>query len=79
MNADPEKFKITLDGVTYVVERSMTDDNIYRLRSAQGSYLIARDFYGTWVELTSSSGSPDISLTQAGRQIEGHYQRVNSL
>ena len=79
MNTDPEKFNITLEGVTHVVERSMTDKNIYRLRSAGGSYLIARDFYGTWVELTSSPGSPDISLTQAGKQIEGHYQRVSPL
>jgi hypothetical protein len=79
MNADPEKFKITLDGVTYVVERSITDNNIYRLRSARGSHLIARDFYGIWVELVSSSNSPKISLTQAGKQIEGHYQRANSL
>lgn len=79
MNTDPEKFKITLDGLTYLVERSMSDSNIYRLRSAGGSHLIARDFYGTWVELTRSSGSPDIALTQAGRQIESHYQRANSL
>jgi hypothetical protein len=79
MNSDPEKFKITLDGVNYVVERSITDKNIYRLRSARGNYVIARDFYGIWVELTSSSGSPNISLTQAGKQIEGHYQQVNSL
>ena len=79
MHTDPEKFKITLDGLTYMVERSMTDSNIYRLRSAHGLYLIARDFYGTWVELTRSSGSPDIALTLAGRQIEAYYQGANSL
>jgi hypothetical protein len=79
MNTDPEKFKISLEGVTYTVERSMSDKNIYRLRSAFSSYLIARDFYGIWVELTSSSNSPDISLTKIGKLIENHYKVVNPL
>lgn len=78
MNTDPEKFKITVEGIGYQVERSLSEKNIYRLRSSGGSYLIAKDFYSVWVELTSSSGAPNIPLTQIGKQIEGHYQRVNS-
>ena len=77
MNTDPEKFKITLDGVPYVVERSMTDNNIYRLKSSSGSYLIAKDFYGIWVELTSKSGSANISLTKIGQEIENYYKVIN--
>jgi hypothetical protein len=78
MNTDPEKFEINLDGITYKVIRSATDNNIYRLNSAQGSYLIATDFYGTWTELTSTSDSADIPLTHIGRLIEDHYKSVSS-
>lgn len=78
MNID-ETFKISLEGVAYIVERSTSDKNIYRLKSAIGSYLIARDFYGAWVELTSSSGSPDIPLTKIGKIIENHYKTLNLL
>jgi hypothetical protein len=78
MTTGPEKFEINLDGITYKVTRSATDKNIYKLKSPQGSYLIARDFYGFWVELTRTSGSASVSLIQIGRLIEDYYNSVNS-
>jgi len=74
MNPDPEQFKITLEGVTYAVRRSKSDENMYRLQSPRGSYLIARDFYGVWVQLTNTPGSPNISLTKIGELIENYYK-----
>jgi len=74
MNPDPEQFKITLEGITYAVRRSKSDENMYRLQSPRGSYLIARDFYGIWVQLTNTSGSPNISLTKIGELIENYYK-----
>ena len=44
MNTEPEKFEISLDEITYKVIRSASDKTVYRLNSAYGSYLIARDF-----------------------------------
>ncbi|MGZ3749869.1 MAG: hypothetical protein ACXVB0_10860 [Mucilaginibacter sp.] len=79
MNADPEKFEINSSGTIYKIERSMNDKNVYRIKSLLGTYLIAKDFYGIWVELTSKSGSPPISLNQIGREIENHYNSVGSL
>ena len=79
MNTDPMKFEITVNGVIYNVERSPSDVNIYRLSSPLGRYLIARDFFGVWVELTSKKGSASISLSQIGQQIEDHDISVNSV
>jgi hypothetical protein len=76
MNID-ETFTISSEGVIFMVERSMSDKDIYRIRSTNGSYLIARDFYGIWVELTSKSGSPNISLTKIGQEIENHYKVID--
>lgn len=73
MTIDTEKFEISLDGIIYKIIRSRSDKNIYRLSSQHGSYLIARDFYGIWVELTSRSGSAGIPLTHIGRQIDDYY------
>jgi hypothetical protein len=77
MNPDPEQFKITLEGVTYAVRRSTSDENMYRLQSPRGSYLIAKDFYGVWVQLTSTPGSPNISLTKIGELIENYHKFAN--
>jgi hypothetical protein len=73
MTIDAEKFEISLDGIIYKIMRSGSDKNIYRLSSQHGSYLIARDFYGIWVELTSKSGSASIPLTHIGQQIDNYY------
>lgn len=78
MLPDPEKFEINIDGTIYKVTRSITDKNIYRLYSQHGSYLIARDFYGIWVELTSRPGSAYISLTQVGDLIENYHKSMRS-
>jgi hypothetical protein len=72
MNTDPEKFEIDVDGTTYRAQRSATDKNIYNLHSPNGSYLIARDCYGIWVELASRSGSARIPLTKIGQQIDDY-------
>lgn len=79
MTTDPEKFEIIVDGTRYQVQRSKTDKNIHKLNSPSGSYVIARDFYGVWVELTSRSGSAHISLTRIGQQIDKYYNSVSSL
>ena len=77
MNPDPEKFKVSVEGITYMVHRSASDKNIYRLNSPRSSYMIARDFYGIWVELTSKTGSPHIPLSKIGEQIEHHYKTID--
>jgi hypothetical protein len=77
MNPDPEQFKVTLDGVTYAIRRSTSDENMYRLQSPNGSYLIAKDFYGIWVQLTSTHGSPNIALTKIGELIENYHKFAN--
>lgn len=79
MNTDPEKFEIDLDGIPVKVIQSPTDKNIYRLNSPRGSYLIARDFYGVWVELNCRPGSSYISLSQAGYLIEEHHSSIHSV
>jgi hypothetical protein len=75
MNTDPEKFEIDVDGTTYKVQRSVTDKNIYNLHSPNGSYLIARDYYGIWVELASRAGSARIPLSQIGEQIDNYSDK----
>ena len=75
----PEKFVINHDGTSYNVERSMSDENIYKLSSPHGTYLISRDFYGYWVELTSRPGSADLPIAHIGEQIEGHCSKINSI
>ena len=79
MNTDSEKFGINLEGTIYQVERSKTEQNIYKLNGPHGSYLISKDFYGFWVEPASKSGAARISLADIGQQIEDHYNNVNSL
>ena len=79
MRSDPEKFEISLDGITYKVQRSTTDKNVYKLSNEHGTYLIAKDFYGIWVELTSKTGSANISLNQIGPNIEAYYKYADSL
>ncbi len=73
MNTDPEKFEIDVDGTIYNVKRSVTDRNIYNLNSPHGSYLIARDYYGIWVEMVSRSGSARLPLTKIGQQIDDYF------
>jgi hypothetical protein len=73
MLTDPNKFEIHLDGLTYAVVCSVADDKVYKLTSKQGTYVIAKDFYNVWVELTRKGGSADIPLNEIGQQIEDHY------
>lgn len=73
MLTDPNKFEVHLNGLTYSVVRSATDKNVYKLRSKLGTYVIAKDFYNTWVELTRKTGSPDILINQIGLQIDSNY------
>jgi hypothetical protein len=68
------KFEINCDGIIFKVERSANDENIHKLHSSNGTYLIARDFFGIWVELTSKPGSARIHLSLIGTQIEKHYK-----
>jgi hypothetical protein len=79
MYTDSKKFVINYDGTTYQVERSMSDENIYKLSSPNGTYLISRDFYGYWIELTRRSGSADLPIAQIGGQIEDHCSKVDSI
>lgn len=79
MSTTLEKFEINSDGITYIVERSPTDKNIYRLSSPRGTYVVAKDFYGIWVELTSKPNSASIRLTVLGDQIEEYYNTENVL
>jgi hypothetical protein len=79
MNPDPEKFELSVNGIPYTVQRAVKDQNIYRLNSLCGSYLIAKDFYGIWAELTSTPGSPDIPLNKIGEEIESYYKILNPL
>jgi hypothetical protein len=79
MSPDPEKIKLSINGIPYIVQRAVKDQNIYRLSSLCGNYLIARDFYGIWVELTSTPGSPDIPLNKIGQEIESYYKILNLL
>jgi hypothetical protein len=79
MYTDSKKFVINYDGTTYQVERSMSDENIYKLSSQYGTYLISRDFYGYWIELTRRSGSADLPIAQIGGQIEDHCNKVDSI
>ncbi|WP_426669792.1 hypothetical protein ACPPVU_00840 [Mucilaginibacter sp. McL0603] len=79
MNTAPRKFVIDYDGTSYQVERSMSDENIYKLNSPHGTYLISRDFYGYWIELTRRSGSADLPITLIGEQIEDHCSKVDSI
>ena len=74
----PEKFAIHYDGISYNVERSMSDENIYKLSSPKGVYLVSKDFYGDWIELTRRSGSADLPITQVGEQIERHCNKISS-
>ncbi|HTE00999.1 MAG TPA: hypothetical protein VK668_17025 [Mucilaginibacter sp.] len=73
MLTDPNKFEIHLDGLTYAVVRSVADNKVYKLTGTHGTYVIARDFYHVWVELTRKAGSADIPLTEIGQKIEDHY------
>jgi hypothetical protein len=77
MNPDPEKFHLSVNGIPYTAQRAVEDQNIYRLSSPRGSYLIAKDFYGIWTELTSTPGSPDIPLNKIGKEIESYYKILN--
>jgi hypothetical protein len=70
---------INYDGIIYQVERSMSDENIYKLSSPHGTYLVSRDFYGYWIELTSRSGSADLPITNIGGQIEDHCNKISSI
>ena len=70
MKTGPEKFEINSDGINYRVERSASDKNIFWLYCATGTYMVAKDFYNVWVELTRKKGSADIPLTEIGRVIE---------
>ena len=79
MNPDPEKIKLSINGIPYIVQRAVKDQSIYRLTSPSGNYLIARDFYGIWVALTSTPGSPDIPLNKIGKEIESYYKILNLL
>jgi hypothetical protein len=79
MNTDPRKFVINYDGTSYQVERSMSDENIYKLSSPNGTYLISRDFYGYWIELTRRSGSADLPIAHVGEQVERHCSNINSI
>jgi hypothetical protein len=79
MNPDPEKIKLRVNGILYIVQRAVKDQNIYRLAGPCGNYLIARDFYGIWVELTSTAGSPDVPLNKIGKEIESYYKILNLL
>jgi len=74
MNTASEKFELNSDGISYIVAHFGTAENIYRLSSQQGTYLVAKDFYGSWVELTSKPGSAAINLALLGEQIEDHYK-----
>jgi hypothetical protein len=74
----PEKFAIKYDGISYNVERSMSDENIYKLSSLKGTYLISKDFYGDWTELTRRSGSADLPIAHIGEQIERHCNKISS-
>ena len=73
MLIDPSKFEIHLDGLTYTVVRSVADDKVYKLTGKYGTYVIAKDFYNVWVELTRKAGSADIPLNEIGQKIENHY------
>jgi hypothetical protein len=79
MNTYPRKFVINYDSTSYQVERSMSDENIYKISSPHGTYLISRDFYGYWIELTRRSGSADLPIGHIGDQIEGHCSKVDSI
>lgn len=79
MNTDPRKFVINYDGTSYQVERSMSDENIYKISSPHGTYLISRDFYDYWIELTRRSGSADLPIAHIGEQIEGQLSKLSSI
>ena len=79
MNTDPRKFVINYDGTSYQVERSMSDENIYKISGPHGTYLISRDFYGYWIELTRRSGSADLTIAHIGEQIEGQLSKLSSI
>jgi len=79
MSPDPQKIKLSINGISYTMQRAVKDQNIYRLSSPCGNYLIARDFYGIWVELTSTPCSPDIPLNKIGQEIESYYKILNLL
>ena len=79
MNTALEKFEINSDGITYIVERSPTDKNIYRLSSPLGTYVVAKDFYGVWVVLTSKPNSAPIYLTLLGEQIEEYFKIADTV
>jgi hypothetical protein len=78
MSMAPEKFVINYDGISYNVERSMSDENIYKLSSPRGTYLVSKDFYGNWIELTSRSGSADLPIAHIGERIESYCNKISS-
>lgn len=72
MKENERSFEIYAEGCTYHVERCTSKHKLYRLSGKKGSYLIAKDYYGVWVELDRKVGSADISLSVIGQLIDSH-------
>ncbi|MFI5162151.1 MAG: hypothetical protein ACHQHN_12805 [Sphingobacteriales bacterium] len=73
MTRNINTFEININSTSFIVEPGFTGLKVYRLYNDTSGYVIAKDFYGVWVELNRIPGSINISLNQVGRQIEEHY------
>ena len=65
-----EKFKINVNGHTYMVHRTASFQQIYNISSREASYEIAKNKEGKWECLDSGYASEPINVNDVGNAIE---------